>query len=124
MIFENNIVLGYSNPNYNSGQYPGLFYFYFGSGIGSNQFTSRSHNIYLNVRNSGCSSTGFPDEFCVDPLFVNEPLTYVDEATLDNLNFIPSTGSPAVSAGVQISGLTSDYAGNNRPNPPSIGALE
>ena len=122
MIFENNIVLGYSNPNYNSGQYPGLFYF--GSGIGSNQFTSRSHNIYLNVSNSGCPSTGFPDEFCVDPLFVNEPSTYVDEASFDNFSFVPSTGSPAVGAGIQVPGLTSDYAGNNRPIPPSIGALE
>ena len=122
MIFENNIVLGYSNPNYNSGQYPGLFYFE--SGIGPNQFTSRSHNIYLNVRNSGCPSTGFPDEFCVDPLFVNEPSTYLDEATFDNFDFTPSAGSPAVGAGVYVPGLTTDYAGNNRPNPPSIGALE
>jgi len=56
MIFENNVVLGYSSPNYNSGQYPGLF----------------------------CCGSGI----------------------------------------APVSGLTSDYAGNSRPNPPSIGALE
>jgi len=122
MTFENNIVLGYSIPNYNAGHYPGLFYCE--SGIGPGQFTSRNHNIHLNVRNSGCPSTGFPDEFCVDPMFVNEPPAYMDEATFDNFDFTPATGSPVVDAGIQIPGLTTDYTGNIRPNPPSIGALE
>ena len=45
-------------------------------------------------------------------------------ANPDNLEFTPNAGSPAIGAGVAISGLTLDLDGSVRPNPPSIGALE
>jgi hypothetical protein len=64
-----------------------------------------------------------------DPLFVNEPANSMttsisDETDLDNFNFAPSSSSPANGAGVAIAGLTTDFYGNLRPNPPSIGAVE
>jgi hypothetical protein len=34
------------------------------------------------------------------------------------------SGSPAIDAGVAVAGITTDQAGNNRPTPPSLGALE
>jgi len=64
-----------------------------------------------------------------DPLFVNEPANSMTtsiaaESALDNFNFTPSSTSPANGAGVAIAGLTTDFNGNTRPNPPSIGAIE
>jgi hypothetical protein len=64
-----------------------------------------------------------------DPLFVNEPANSMTtsistESDLDNFNFTPSPSSPANGAGVAIAGLTTDFNGNVRPNPPSIGAIE
>jgi len=64
-----------------------------------------------------------------DPLFVNEPANSMTtsisaETDLDNFNFTPSSSSPANGAGVTIPGLTTDFNGNTRPSPPSIGAIE
>jgi hypothetical protein len=64
-----------------------------------------------------------------DPLFVNEPANSMTtsisaETDLDSFNFAPSSGSPANGAGVAVPGLTTDFNGNLRPNPPSIGAIE
>lgn len=43
--------------------------------------------------------------------------------TDNGAQFIPTTGSPALGAGFAI-GVTVDYAGNARGNPPTIGAWE
>ncbi|PYU26750.1 MAG: hypothetical protein DMG30_01200 [Acidobacteria bacterium] len=119
--FEDNIVLGYVNSKYNSGQAPGLFFF--GSLMSSSNFIARDHNEVFGTRNDGCPSTGYSGEFCSDPLFVTEP-TFVSEASLDHFNFNLSIGSPARNAGVVIHGQTNDYSGNPWQTPPSVGASE
>jgi len=39
-------------------------------------------------------------------------------------NFKPLSGSPLIGAGIAISGVTADYEGNTRSDPPTIGAYE
>jgi hypothetical protein len=119
LTFENNIVLGYDNPGtYNlGGQVGGPGGFYFGHPIGT---VVRSNNIFHGVRNFTCP-TGNANEYCGDPLLVNEPV-WTGESSLDNFNFNLTPGSPAKGTGVYLPSLLTDYNGQVRTNPPSIGA--
>jgi hypothetical protein len=99
-----NIVLAYSNPNYNAAQYSGTYW----SPDGSTFVVNRDHNDYWNSRNTGCPTTGFVGEKCVDPLFVGEPHTFTQESDLDVftsgvLPTLPS-GSPLTGMGATDSG--------------------
>ena len=118
-IFRNNIVLGFLNPKYNptDANVPGLFYL-----SDPSDTVTADHNIYYNLRIHGCLLTG---NSCVDPLLENEPhRTMKSESELDNFNFRPSKGSPAVGGGASISGVGTDFYGVKRPSLPSIGAVE
>ena len=119
--FENNLVLGYDNSStYNmGGQVGGPGGFYYQHSIGN---TVRNNNLYHGIRTISCP-TGYTNEICADPLFVNEP-TWNGEASLDNFNFNLTSGSPAKGAGALIQNLTTDQYGTTRSNPPSIGAVE
>jgi Putative Ig domain len=122
-VMKNNIFLGYTtSASYypNSGQAPGLFYM-----AESSVSIASSYNIEFGVRNGDCSSGG-TGIICSDPQLVSEPAqgTVPPESTLDNFNFYPATGSPAIGAGVAVPGVTTDYYGVTRPNPPTIGAVE
>jgi hypothetical protein len=125
--FENNVVVGYDNPGtYDlGGQAGGPGVFYYQEPIGT---VTRTNNLYYGFRATSFSCpTGFPNERCADPLFVNEPTGEAGnfiESELDNFNFNLTPGSPAVGAGLYIPSLTLDYSGAVRPNPPSLGALE
>ena len=47
------------------------------------------------------------------------------QTELDNFNFNISNGSAAVGTGITYTGVpATDYNGVNRPNPPSMGAVE
>jgi hypothetical protein len=117
--FRNNLILGFSNPNYNQGVLPGIYYTTNATTIG------RDHNLYFNERNTGCSNTGYTGEICADPLLTNEPASVVSvESDLDNFNFTPGSSSPAIGAGVSISGITTDSTGKTRSNPTAIGAIQ
>lgn len=118
---RNNIVLGYDNPTSYpfGGQAGGPGLFYYRDTIGN---IVRSNNIYFGLGHGACSSL-FPSEYCEDPLLINEP-AWSTESALDNFNFDISSGSPAKGAGVAVPGLTLDYTGQVRGNPPSIGAYE
>ena len=130
LTFENNITIGYDNPTtYNmGGQAGGVGGLYFQEVIGN---VTRSNNIFYGMRSTSFSCpTGYPNEVCTDPLLVNEPTgrgaNFV-ETELDNFNLTPTSGSPAVGAGLSITGVPSlllDYNGLTRPSPPSIGAVE
>ena len=118
-IFRDNIMVGFLQPTYDptNANVPGLYYF-----RDSSDGVTEDHNLYFNMRNGSCSS---PGDICSDPLFVNEPpLTLVSESQLDNFNFNLSSTSPAIGTGVAITGITTDFNGNPRPNPPAIGAVE
>jgi len=117
-IFRNNIMLGFLNQKYHPGdvQPPALYYF-----TDPSDKVTADHNVYYNLRDR-CLLTG---NICSDPLFVGEPArTMRSESDLDNFNFHPSSGSPAVGHGIAVSGLFTDYYGVARPNSLSIGAAE
>ena len=118
--FENNLVRGYDDPaNRDRGGQaggPGLFYT-----VGSIGTMSRSNNSFYGIRGD-CPAIGSED--CRDPLFASEPAAFVDETTLDNLNFKLSSSSPAIGSGVPVPGLSKDYSGGLRPATPSRGAYE
>jgi hypothetical protein len=121
LTFKNNIVLAYANSavsDYGGTSGPGLFYY--GQSIGN---VVRSNNLYYGIGHGFTCPTGFSAELCQNPLFVNQP-TWTGESSLDNFNFSLTPGSPAIGAGVSITGLTLDYTGQTRGNPPSIGAYE
>jgi hypothetical protein len=118
-----NIFLGYVNPTtpYKSTEAPALYYTV--GTVGINLVTS--HNVEYGMRNGDCPNGG-TGNICRDPQFVGEPAnrTLPAESTLDNFNFRPTSGSPANRRGIGVSGVTTDYHGSARPNPPSIGAVE
>jgi hypothetical protein len=131
--FENNIMLGYDNPaTYKAGsQVGGPGAFFFSAPVNS----VRSNNIYYGMGHgftcpsnytSAGAGTG-TSEKCTSPLLINQPTgtggNFV-ETELDNFNFDITPGSPAVGTGLFLPGLTVDYTGAARGNPPSIGAYE
>jgi hypothetical protein len=116
-VFTNNIFLGY----YLKGnEPPGLFYI----DDKSIKVTS-SHNIEYGNR-SGYSDKCGGDIICSDPRLVNQPpqQAWTNQTFLDDFNFYPKSDSPAIRHGTPMSGVSTDYYGTPRPNPPTIGAVE
>jgi hypothetical protein len=115
--FTNNIFLGY----YLKGaEAPGLFY------IEDRSIElTKSHNIEYGNR-PGTGSTCRGDIICSDPRLVNKPPQqgWTNLSFLDYFNFHPTSASSANGHWTAVSGVTTDYYGNTRPNPPSIGAVE
>ncbi len=90
-------------------------------------WTARDHNLYYDFNNTDEGACSYSNETCTtSPLLVAQPAgpIFYAENVLDNFNFNLALGSPAIGAGVAVSGLTTDYSGATRPNPPSEGALE
>jgi hypothetical protein len=130
-----NIVMGYQNPTtWSMGGQQGGVGGYCGAGCNGSTAKigtiNRRNNLYFGIRNScianqlsdalGGSATG---ESCADPDFVNEPV-FVDEQSLDPLNFALGSGSPAVYDGIQVPDATTDLDGQTWHIPPSVGALD
>jgi hypothetical protein len=138
--FTNNIALGYDDPaTYSSGGSAGGPKDVFCGPVCNGQSgligtINRANNLYYGIQgtciagvqteSAGGTITG---EACGSPLFFAQPTgnggTFT-EAQLDGFNFNLTSSSPAKWAGVMVSGLTTDYAGNPYHNPPSMGALE
>jgi hypothetical protein len=118
-LFRNNIMLGFLNPRLDptNPNVPGLYYI-----SDPSDSVTGEHNIYFDTRLRTCAMSS---NICSDPQFLNQPpRTLSSESQLDNFNFHPRKGSPAIGAGAAITGLTADFYGTPRPNPPSIGAVE
>jgi peptidoglycan hydrolase-like protein with peptidoglycan-binding domain len=121
--FNNNIFLGVMNndPLYsNSGHPPTLYY---DSDPDNSVTVAGSYNVEYGVQDGTCpGGTGM---VCSSPLLVIQPPSAItSELQLNNFNFNPSATSPAIAAGIAIPGLTTDYNGTTRGNPPTIGAIE
>jgi hypothetical protein len=114
IIFTNNLSKGYPDPG-NSGRLAtGIF-------LNTNITTSNisgTHNLWDTTFN-GCPDPNItdPNVVCADPLLVSE-------SNIDAINPNLTSSSPAIGAGLHISGITTDYNGTARPNPPAIGAFE
>ena len=125
--FQNNAVLGYSNPQYNLGFLPALFYMESSPMPVHNGWKVRDHNIYYNIRNGWCPTPLQASETCntVDPKFAVEPASPLfSEAILDTFDYSPGQSSPLIGGGVSLANVLSDINGVPRPATPSIGAIE
>ncbi len=92
--------------------------FYFGPGPSSANVVA-THNLW-NTMDSGCPDSilsGEAHAVCADPLLLSE-------SSIEAINPELKGSSPAIGAGIMIGGVTRDYAGAVRSNPPSIGAFE
>lgn len=118
LVFANNISKGYPDPG-NSNQLAAGIYFGAGNPL-ANPGSLMTNNLWDTMAN-GCptASAGSYEKnyICKDPLLLGE-------SSLDSINPGLTAGSPAIGAGVALSGLTTDFNGNSRPNPPSLGAME
>lgn len=117
VVFTNNIFLGYYLKG---GEAPGLYY------IDDKSLKFTSHNNIEYGNRSGYGDKCGGDIICSDPRLVNQPpqQAWTDQTFLDNFTFYPKSDSPAIGRGVQLNGITTDFYGSTRPNPPSIGAVE
>jgi hypothetical protein len=115
--FTDNVFIGYFDNNFTS-HLPTPYY----TASDPTLAISHDHNLYYNVYPSCPTGIG---ELCSSPLFVGQPASpFSTESALDAFNLNPSSTSPLIGAGLAVSGLTLDYTGVTRPNPPSIGAYE
>jgi len=116
-IFRNNISKGYPDPG-NAGRLASGFYF--GSGnIFLNAGSAIDHNLWSTM-DTGCpdSSVGLETIYtCGDP-------DMIGESNINAINPNLPASSPAVASGIAIPGITTDFNGVTRPNPPTIGAME
>lgn len=80
---------------------------------GAGTFTASNNDLFNNGTNYGSGTSAAPGDISANPLFVDP----------SNFNFAVPQNSPVIGAGVAIPGVTVDYNGKPRPNPPSIGAF-
>ena len=90
---------------------PGLF-----SNPGSVDGNNATYNAKVNCPENKYDET---EAICEDPQLTDETWHVYGYG-----NMAPISGSRVIGMGTAISGVTVDYAGNTRPDPPSIGALE
>jgi hypothetical protein len=84
--------------------------------------TTQDYNTFYQLR--GSYVVGAHDNN-LSPQFVSQPANPIAaQSSLFGFNFNLAASSPAIASGVSISGITTDYAGNTRANPPSMGALQ
>jgi hypothetical protein len=115
ITFQNNLHVGYRDPQ--GGERPGVFYL---SGVPRNPFAVRDHNIYYNMRT--CPSGAA--ERCLDPKIAHLP-EWNGEASLDNIDFHLTSGSPALGTGALIPTSGENFDGVKRSSnyPSNIGAF-
>jgi hypothetical protein len=111
----NDIHVGFPDPD-NAGRLASGWYLE--PGILATTVTA-DHNLWWNVRTLCPDNTivGETNYVCADPLMVSE-------SNVNSLNPNLTSGSPAIGAGVSITGITTDYNGATRPSPPAIGAIQ
>jgi hypothetical protein len=106
----NNVVY---QPSYT---YSGNYNLYI-CGDGSAGTISGSHNLWYSVSTPGSTAYATTVGTIANP-------QYVSATNGAATNFELQSTSPAKNSGVAVSGLTTDFNGSARPNPPSIGAFE
>jgi len=126
--FQNNVTLGFLNnatngyPGGGSGNYPQRIYLDTsvtpGAAIWLDAGSAFDHNDTFHEKNA-CPNTNETNALCVDPL-----LTTSTWSLYGTWPITLTSSSPPIGAGVTIPGITADYLGVTRPNPPSIGAYE
>ena len=116
--YDNNIFIGFYNAD--AQQNAGTIYSNSNLNMLTNPGSSWTNNATFGQRsNWACPHAGESKAICSDPGLADEtyhPFGYG--------NMTPTAGSMVVGAGVTVPGITTDYTGKARSNPPSIGAYE
>jgi hypothetical protein len=124
IIFENNLFFGFMNDAAHgnpvgSNQLANQIYLDDSvSGLFSHSGSVNSYNATYSARSS-CPEYGETNAVCLDPQLTDETWHLYGYGNMD-----PVQESRILGMGVAISGVTVDYNGVTRPNPPSMGALE
>jgi Putative Ig domain len=118
-IFRNNISKGYPDPA-NDGLLASGFFMGAGN-VFSNAGSAIDHNLW-NTMNTGCPDVSISGG--VEKIYTCGDPDLVGESNINAINPNITSSSPAINSGIAISGITTDYNGNTRPNPPAIGATE
>ncbi len=118
LVFINNISKGYPDPGNSNLLASG---FYFGAGnVLANPGSTITNNLWDTMA-TGCPSSvtqGYERNYlCSDPLLVGE-------SDINAINPNLTATSPAIGAGMVISGITTDYNGIARTTPATLGALQ
>jgi hypothetical protein len=126
--YENNIMRGFTNdtangyPSGGTGNNPAPIYFDSSVPFG-NSGSSNSNNATFGQKASiPCPNTSYGElnAVCSDPQLADETFHLYGYGNMAPAN----EASPVVGAGVTITGITTDYKGATRANPPTIGACE
>ena len=119
LAYNDNVSIGFYNPGASANATP----IYGNSGLQMlrNPGSSWTNNATFGARsNWTCPASGESNAICGDPGLADEtyhPYGYG--------NMAPAAGSsPVVGAGVAVPGLTADFTGQSRSNPPTIGAYD
>ncbi len=117
LIYTDNILVGF-DPSA-SGTLPEKYT----NSTGVDPFTQTgsqyAHNASYGLRTSCPDPSGESNALCALPQLVDTTWHSYGYG-----NMQPASSSNVVGAGIAVSGLTTDYAGVTRPNPPSMGAYE
>jgi hypothetical protein len=114
--YRDNVFIGYGDSNYNSGLTPHMW-----PELGP---SLEDYNTCYNYTAATSNCVGAHD-LTISPLVTSQPATPISvESALDNYNMALSSSSPAVSAGIALSGQTTDYLGVAWASTPSQGALQ
>jgi len=115
--YENNVFIGFFNSGHGLNATP----IYSNVSLAPLTFTGSvwSNNSTFNGGSWTCPMSGEAHALCADPLLTDET-----DRTYGFDNVTPASGSPVVGAGIAVTGLTTDYNGTTRPNPPAIGAIQ
>jgi hypothetical protein len=116
-VFKNNISKGYADPG-NGNRLASGFYFGMGNPF-ANAGSAADHNLWSTM-DEGCPDSVIGIEkiyTCADPGLVSE-------SNINAINPNLTSSSAAINSGIAISGITTDFNGKTRANPPAIGAIE
>ena len=116
--FMNNSADGY--PSGGSGDYSNPIYDGTGVWPFGNAGSVFSNNITFHPKsNWTCPAHGETNSLCIDPLLSDETWHLYGPNDAQ-----PTASSPVLGQGVSLPSVTTDYLGQTRANPPSIGAYE
>lgn len=116
LLYNDNLFFGFNT----TGQYPSPIYSNTNLNSLTNPGASWTHNLTFNAKAGWtCPQTGESSAVCADPTLTDETNHLYGYG-----NMTPLTGSPAIGAGITVSGVTVDFNGTTRSNPPTIGAFE
>jgi hypothetical protein len=116
-VFKNNISKGYPDPG-NGNRLASGFYFGMGNPF-ANTGSVADHNLWSTM-DEGC-----PDSLIgIEKIYTCGDPAMVAQSDINHIDPNLTSSSAAINSGIAISGITTDFNGKTRANPPAIGAME